>query len=92
MPVQLYIKARGLYEAIVSRTAKNPFNEPITINKLRELLTSLKMPVVKNTPVHVEIILRIEEKSVLSFFISENTFQNLTDGDSEYWGIFQKKN
>lgn len=56
----------------------------MNISKLRELLSSLKMPVVKNIPVHVEVILRIEEKSVLSFFISENTFRNLTDGDSEY--------
>lgn len=53
-------------------------------NKVRTALDSLNLPVVATTPLHLEVILQIEGKSVVSYFLNDKTFANLTDGDSEY--------
>lgn len=81
--MQLYIKARGIDDFISKRMFKIAENGTITLNKLRELLNLLKMPTIGNIPVHLEIILQMEGKSVLLMYINQNTFTDLTSGDGE---------
>lgn len=54
---------------------------PNMSNKVRTLLDTLRLPVVATTPLHLEVVVQIEGKSVLSYFLNERTFANLTDGD-----------
>lgn len=78
----IYIKARGLTDAIFSRKfIASSSNDGA--NVLRQLLSTMKLPEIQNTPLHLEVIVQNEDKSVLSYFMDQNTFQNLTDGDSE---------
>lgn len=79
--LQLYIKARGLTDAIRKRFENAV---PNLSNKVRTLLDTLKLPVVATTPLHLEVIVQIEGKSVVSYFLNEKTFANLTDGDRKY--------
>lgn len=80
--MQIYIKARGLSDAVFNRpTGYTQSTEELTA--LRKLLSLMKLPEIQNTPLHLEVIVQFEEKSVLSFFMNQNTFQNLTDGDSK---------
>ncbi|XP_037039543.1 vitellogenin-3 [Bradysia coprophila] len=74
----LYIKARGLTDAIRKRFENAV---PNLSNKVRTLLDSLNLPVVATTPLHLEVIVQIEGKSVVSYFLNDKTFANLTDGD-----------
>lgn len=78
----LLIKARGLTDSIRKRF-QNAI--PNLSNKVRSLLDTLKLPVVATTPLHLEVILQIEGKSVVTYFLNEKTFANLTDGDREYY-------
>lgn len=45
------------------------------------MLSSLKMPTIQKVPVHLEIIVQFEGKSVLITHINQNTFNELTGGD-----------
>lgn len=55
----------------------------INLSKLREILTSLKMPTVTKTPVHLEIIVQMEGKTILFFFLNQQSYNTLTEGDSK---------
>lgn len=77
---QLYIKARGLDNVRLSNLAQNG---QINLNKLRQLLTSLKMPTVTKNPVHLEIIVQLEGKAILFFFLNQESFNAITEGDSK---------
>lgn len=74
------MKARGLTDAVVGRLS-NINSKYLKNDKLKEILTSMKLPVVSSTPLHLEIVIQIEGKSVLSYYLNQTTFQNLTDGD-----------
>lgn len=79
----MYIKARGFDSVIFANLFKNHNGATINLNKLREILSSLKMPTVQRTPVHLEIILQMEGKTILLLFINQKSFNDLTDGDGE---------
>ncbi|XP_063709940.1 uncharacterized protein LOC134838357 [Culicoides brevitarsis] len=74
----VYVKARGLTDAIIERlmSSKNFKNE-----KLKEILGSMKLPTVSNTPLHLEIVIQVEGKSVLSYYLNQTSFESLTNGD-----------
>lgn len=55
----------------------------LKLNKLTDLLKSLNVPMQSLTQFHLEVILQIEGKSVLSFFLNQKTYLNLSDGDSK---------
>lgn len=40
------------------------------------------MPVVQKNPVHLEITVQIDGKTILFFFMNQQSFNALTDGDS----------
>lgn len=85
MREQLYVKARGIDEVITDKLFKAAADGgPITLSKLRQMLSTLKMPTIQKVPVHVEIIIQFEGKSVLIVYINQNTFNELTGGDGKY--------
>lgn len=51
---------------------------------LGKILESMKAPLLENTPMHVELILQMEGKTVLSYHINEKMFRNLTYSDSNF--------
>lgn len=78
----MYIKARGLNHVQFGRIVETENGAHINLNKLRTILSSLKMPTVTEPPVHLEIIIQIEGKTVLFFFLNQQSFNLLTEGDS----------
>lgn len=81
MFLQLYIKARGLDHVRFGSLVEN--GAYINLNKLRQILTSLKMPTVTKSPVHLEIIVQVEGKTILFFFLNQQAYNALTEGDSK---------
>lgn len=55
----------------------------INLNKLRKILSSLKMPTVTKSPVHLEVVVQVEGKTILFFFLNQQSFNALTEGDSK---------
>lgn len=78
----MYIKARGLDHVHLGNIVEN--GAKINLNKLRKILSAIKMPTVTKSPVHLEIIIQVEGKTILFFFLNQQSFNALTEGDSEY--------
>lgn len=89
---QLYIKARGLDHLRFGKIIDTENGGQINLNKLRTILSSLKMPTVTKKPVHLEIIVQIEGKTILFFFLNQQSFNALTEGDSELKCLTSIKN
>lgn len=81
--LQLYIKARGLDHVRLGRIVQTENGANINLSKLRTILSSLKMPTVTKPPIHLEIIIQMEGKTVLFFFLNQQSFNALTEGDSK---------
>lgn len=79
-PLQLYIKARGLTDAVIHRLTKLN-SSYLKLDRLSNILKSMKMPTSNPTPLHFEFIVQFEGKAVLSYHLNQTTFHNLTDGD-----------
>lgn len=81
----MYIKARGIDEVITDRLFKAAAVDGgvIKLSKLREMLSMLQMPTIQKVPVHLEVIVQFEGKSVLIMYINQNTFNELTGGDGK---------
>lgn len=77
----MYIKARGLDNVQFGRNIKTENGGHISLSKLREILSAMKMPIVKKNPVHLEIIVQIEGKTIFIFFLDQRSFNTLTEGD-----------
>lgn len=75
--VGLYVKGRGIPDEMVRRYRNSDF----TFTQLTNLFESMKLPVVSSAPLHFEFILQINGKSVLSYYMNESTFHNLTSGN-----------
>lgn len=80
---QLYIKARGLDHLRFGQMVNTNNGATINLNKLRQILSSLKMPIVTKNPVHLEIIVQVEGKAILFFFLNQQSFNALTEGDGK---------
>lgn len=76
----LYIKARGLTDAVIHRLTKLNSGY-LKLDRLTNILKSMKMPTSNPTPLHFEFIVQFEGKAVLSYHLNQTTFHNLTDGD-----------
>lgn len=55
----------------------------IDLNKLREILSLLKMPTVTKSLVHLEISVQVDGKTILFFFLNQQSYNALTEGDSK---------
>lgn len=81
--VGIYIKARGLSDAVLDRLSN--FNaDSLKMEELSRILTLMKLQPIQSTPLHLEFIVQFEGKSVLSYYLNQTTFYNLTEGDREY--------
>lgn len=82
---QLYIKARGLPDAIWQTVqSKANGSDPFTFKSIKTLLAMLKAPIVNSKNLHIEFILQMEGKTVLSYYLNQRMFQQLTYDNSEY--------
>lgn len=81
--LQLYVKARGLPDTLF-KTYVRTNGEPGKYTNIHNLLKLLDAPVINTKPLHLEFILKMEGKAVLSYYLNEKTFQKLTYRDSEY--------
>lgn len=72
---QLHIKARGLWSSFESLFS--PDINKDTILNLRNLLDKGELPNIKGTPLHLEIIIQMEGKTILSFYLNSSTINNL---------------
>lgn len=80
--VGIYVKARGLSDAILDRLST--FNsDSLKMDDLLKILNLMRLMPIQSTPLHLEFIVQFEGKSVLSYYLNQSTFKNLTDGDRE---------
>lgn len=80
--VGIYMKARGLSDAVLDRLST--FNsDSLKMEELSKILLQMKMQPVQSTPLHLEFIVQFEGKSILSYYLNQTTFYNLTEGDSK---------
>ncbi|XP_068157824.1 vitellogenin-5 [Drosophila tropicalis] len=74
----LYIKARGLPDAILSTIKLKNNSEPFSFRSLKTLLSMLKAPIINPQNLHIEFILQMEGKTVLSYYLNQRMFRQLT--------------
>lgn len=89
--LQLYVKARGLDNVRFGRIVQMENGASINLSELRTILSSLKMPTVVRSPIHLEIVVQMEGKTVLVFFLNQQSFNTLVEGDSEFKYFVKKK-
>uniref|UniRef100_A0A182VEI7 Vitellogenin domain-containing protein n=1 Tax=Anopheles merus TaxID=30066 RepID=A0A182VEI7_ANOME len=76
----LYIKARGLSDAVINRLTT--FNSShLRLDRLSSILKTMKLSTISPTPLHFEFIVQFEGKAVLCYHLNQTTFHNLTDGN-----------
>ncbi|KAH8265516.1 hypothetical protein KR038_009680, partial [Drosophila bunnanda] len=74
----LYIKARGLPDTILSKMQSRNGTEPFTFKSIKTLLAMLQAPIVNSKDLHLEFILQMEGKTVLSYYLNQRMFRQLT--------------
>ncbi|CAH1401941.1 unnamed protein product [Nezara viridula] len=76
----LYLKTSGLNAAINDELKKiaTMGNANLKISKVVELLGKLKVPVLDPEKLHLELILKIDDKTVLIYYFNEASFKNWT--------------
>ena len=79
----VYIKARGLSDAILDRIY-NMNLDNLKFEELSNILKFMKMQPIQSTPLHLEFIVQLEGKTILSYYLNQTTFYNLTDGDRKF--------
>ncbi|XP_059612356.1 vitellogenin-2 [Phlebotomus argentipes] len=72
----VFVKIRGLAE-LIEKIAL-PIEE---IDGLRSILNGMRLHPVPQTPLHLEFVLNVEGKAVLSYYINQTTIMNITEGD-----------
>lgn len=78
--VGIYIKARGLSDAILDRLSTIN-DDSLHMDELRKVLKMMRMQPIQSTPLHLELVVQLEGKSIMSYYMNQTTFYNLTDGD-----------
>ncbi|KAH8271317.1 hypothetical protein KR018_006399, partial [Drosophila ironensis] len=74
----LYIKARGLPDTILSKMQSRNSSEPFTFKSIKALLAMLNAPIINSKDLHLEFILQMEGKTVLSYYLNQRMFRQLT--------------
>lgn len=78
--VGIYAKARGLSDAVLDRLSSFD-SESLKMEELLKVLQLMRMQPIQSVPLHLEFIVQFEGKTVLSYYLNQTTFYNLTDGD-----------
>ncbi|KAL9889825.1 vitellogenin-like lipoprotein [Glossina fuscipes fuscipes] len=76
----LYIKARGLPDTLF-KTYMKTNGDPRKYANIRDLLKLLDAPIIDTKPLHLEFILKMEGKAVLSYYLNAKSYQKLTYRD-----------
>lgn len=79
----MYIKARGLPDGLFKGFLNANGGQPRNV-KIDDLLDRMNVPIVQSDSLHVEFILKMEGKAVLSYYLNEKAYQKLTYRHSEY--------
>lgn len=77
--ISLYLKVRGVTDII----HKTMFTADVGTLGLKEILRNLKFSSIPDTPLHFELILQMEGKSVLSFYLNQTSFDSVPRGECE---------
>ena len=82
----MYLKTEGLNAAIDDELKKIAIieNSNIKISKVIELLGKLKVPDYAPEKLHLELILKIDDTTVLLYYFNEATFKNWTQSNLIY--------
>lgn len=80
--IGLYIKARGLSDLVADRISSINV-DTLKTDDLLKILKLMKMEPIQSTPLHLELIVQFEGKTILSYFMNQTTFNHLSDGDSK---------
>lgn len=59
-------------------------SEPLRFNDIKYLLRRLDAPIISSKPLHLELIVQMEGKTVLVYYLNQKTFQKLTYNESKY--------
>ncbi|XP_052835811.1 uncharacterized protein LOC128252259 isoform X2 [Drosophila gunungcola] len=74
----LYIKARGLPDTILNKMQSRNGSDPFTFKSIKALLAMLQAPIISSKDLHLEFILQMEGKTVLSYYLNQRMFRQLT--------------
>ncbi|XP_016952519.1 uncharacterized protein LOC108026214 [Drosophila biarmipes] len=74
----LYIKARGLPDTILNKMQPRNGSDPFTFKSIKALLAMLQAPIINSKDLHLEFILQMEGKTVMSYYLNQRLFQQLT--------------
>ncbi|EDX12761.1 GD20322 [Drosophila simulans] len=74
----LYIKARGLPDTILNKMQSRNGSDPFTFKSIKALLAMLQAPIINSKDLHLEFILQMEGKTVLSYYLNQRMFRQLT--------------
>lgn len=74
--LSLYLKVRGVTDILFKKKAMD-----FGSLGLREILRNLKLQPIPDTPMHIEVILQTEGKSVLSFYLNQTSFDGVAQGE-----------
>lgn len=80
--LSLYLKVRGVTDMFYKKQSMD-----FSSMGLREILRNLKLNTVPEIPLHFELILQMEGKSVLSFYLNQTSIDSLPHGEREYSGM-----
>lgn len=58
--------------------------DPRKYANIRDLLKLLDAPIIDTKPLHLEFILKMEGKAVLSYYLNAKSYQKLTYRDSKF--------
>lgn len=72
----LYLKIEGLGEAV--RHLFENKTEKFNIAKVFEELQKINVPIKRSEPVHLEFIFKIDSRTIISYYLNETNFHNLT--------------
>lgn len=74
--LSLYLKVRGVTDIFYKKQSMD-----FRSLGLREILRNLKLNPIPDTPLHIELILQMEGKSVLSFYLNQTSFDSVAQGE-----------
>ncbi|GAB0097423.1 ATP:guanido phosphotransferase [Sergentomyia squamirostris] len=72
----VFLKIRGLADML-----EKTYSPIVDFDGLRNILNGMKLQPIPQTPVHLEFILNVEGKAVLSYHLNQTSFMNITSGD-----------
>ncbi|EDV43546.1 uncharacterized protein Dana_GF16474 [Drosophila ananassae] len=77
----LYVKARGLPDTVLNKWKTRNGSEPFNFKSIKTLLAMLNAPLINSKDLHLEFIVQMEGKTVLSYYLNQRMFDQMTYTD-----------